>query len=80
MTYVYLLRSCSDSSQIYVGITFDLSNRLKAHNQGQSKHTAKYRPWNVETYVAFSSEERAVSFEKYLKSGSGRAFSKKRLL
>jgi len=41
--------------------------------------TSKYRPWQLKTYVAFSNEERAVAFEKYLKSGSGRAFAKKRL-
>jgi hypothetical protein len=33
----------------------------------------------LKTYIAFSDEKRAVAFEKYLKSGSGRAFSKKRL-
>jgi hypothetical protein len=27
--------------------------------------------------VAFASEERAIQFERYLKSGSGQAFSKR---
>jgi len=31
------------------------------------------------TYVAFSDESKAIDFEKYLKSGSGRAFAEKRL-
>ena len=33
----------------------------------------------MKTYVAFSDETQAFAFEKYLKSGSGRAFAKKRL-
>jgi putative endonuclease len=32
-----------------------------------------------ETYIAFMDEKKAFEFEKYLKSGSGRAFAKKRL-
>jgi putative endonuclease len=42
-------------------------------------HTRKYKPWRIETYIAFSDEKRAFAFEKYLKSGSGRAFANKRL-
>jgi len=79
MFYVYILKSIEHSDQFYIGITSDLKRRLKTHNSGGSKHTAKYRPWKVETYIAFSSEQKARDFEKYLKSGSGRAFAKKRL-
>jgi hypothetical protein len=42
-------------------------------------HTAKHRPWRLKTYVGFSDEPKALAFEKYLKSASGRAFAKKRL-
>jgi hypothetical protein len=35
--------------------------------------------WRLKTYVAFSDRQKAVEFEKYLKSPSGRAFAKKRL-
>jgi hypothetical protein len=31
------------------------------------------------TYLAFSDDAKAVEFERYLKSASGRAFAKKRL-
>jgi len=31
------------------------------------------------TVVSFSEKDRAKDFERYLKSGSGRAFAKKRL-
>ena len=47
------------------------------HNSGQVSHTAKYGPWRVKTYVGFGDEEQAIAFEKYLKSGSGRAFAKR---
>ncbi len=79
MKYVYLLQSVNYPDQTYYGLTDDLKNRLKVHNAGGSPHTAKYKPWQLETYVAFSDEKRAVDFERYLKSGSGRAFARKRL-
>jgi putative endonuclease len=79
MTYVYVLRSISDPEHYYVGITGDLRARLKKHNAGEVPHTAKNRPWTIKTYIAFTDEQQAVAFEKYLKSPSGRAFAKKRL-
>ncbi|RKY07882.1 MAG: GIY-YIG nuclease family protein, partial [Planctomycetota bacterium] len=42
-------------------------------------HTSKFVPWRVKTAIAFTNNERALAFEKYLKSASGRAFAKKRL-
>jgi hypothetical protein len=47
--------------------------------RARSHTPARYKPWRIKTYVAFSDEKRAVAFEKYLKSGSGRAFANKRL-
>ena len=80
MYYVYLLRSIPAPDQTYIGYTTDLNTRLKAHNHGKSKHTAKYKPWELVTYTAFSEQSKALSFEKYLKSHSGKAFARKRLL
>lgn len=79
MFYVYLIRSVIAPDQIYVGITGDLTNRLNVHNAGGSLHTAKYKPWELVTYIGFTNEAQAREFEKYLKSGSGNAFAKKRL-
>jgi putative endonuclease len=78
MKYVYILESL-DSKHFYVGITSDLRARLAKHNAGEVPHTSKFGPWRVRTYVAFRHEALAIAFEKYLKSGSGRAFAKKRL-
>ncbi len=76
--YVYILVSEGDESRHYTGLTRDLESRLNAHNYGQVAHTAKYRPWRLETVVAFRSRVKAAAFEKYLKTHSGRAFAKKR--
>jgi len=78
MKYVYILESL-DSRHFYVGITDDLRARLRKHNAGEVPHTSKFGPWKIRTYVSFSDEKQAISFEKYLKSGSGRAFAKKHL-
>ena len=76
MKYVYILES-EIGEHFYVGITVDLRERLKMHNAGNVTHTSKFRPWQLKTYIAFSDERSAFAFEKYLKSGSGRAFAKK---
>lgn len=78
MKYVYILSSV-EGDHFYVGVTEDLRARLAMHNSGGVPHTSKYMPWRLKTYVAFSDEDQAFKFEKYLKSPSGRAFAKKRL-
>jgi predicted GIY-YIG superfamily endonuclease len=77
--YVYILQSEQDPAHFYTGITDDVDARLEKHNSGEVTHTAKHGPWRIKAYVAFNNEERAFAFEKYLESGSGRAFAKKRL-
>jgi predicted GIY-YIG superfamily endonuclease len=77
--YVYILQSIETPEHYYVGVTDDLRSRLQKHNAGDVSHTSKFRPWRIKTYIAFTDGERALAFEKYLKSGSGRAFAKSRL-
>ena len=79
MRYVHLLQSEAFAGRRYVGITSDLRTRLADPNAGRSPHTSKYAPWRLVTYVAFSDEQKAETFERHLKSGSGRAFAGKRL-
>jgi predicted GIY-YIG superfamily endonuclease len=79
MKYVYILESTGHPEESYAGLTEDLRARLAAHNAGQSPHIAKFKPWRLVTCAAFSNDAKAVSFERYLKSASGRAFAKKRL-
>lgn len=77
MKFVYLLQDEATGQHFYTGVTADVSARLDKHNSGAVPHTAKFRPWRLRTYIAFSDENLAFAFEKYLKSGSGRAFAKK---
>jgi len=77
MHYVYSLK-CKDG--FYVGCTEDLGERLKRHKNGSVPATISRRPIELEFYVAIQNRYKAFEFEKYLKSGSGRAFIKKHLL
>lgn len=79
MHYVYLIEGVDDPAKRYVGLTVDLKARLDEHNAGKSIHTSKYRPWRLVTYIAFADRSQAEAFERYLKSGSGHAFARKRL-
>src|SRR5438094_9937198 len=77
--YVYLIESLSAQEERYVGMTRDLKQRLRAHSQGKSSHTAKFKPWTLISYIAFTNRTKAEAFESYLKSGSGHAFARQRL-
>jgi predicted GIY-YIG superfamily endonuclease len=79
MKYVYLLQSIEHTDETYVGLTDDLRSRFSAHNAGRSRHTAKFKPWRLVAYFAFADEHKAIEFERYLKTASGRAFANKRL-
>ena len=80
MYYAYILRSKSWPDQTYVGSTGNLRERLAAHNAGRSAHTSKFKPWELVIYAAFQEQRTAEKFERYLKSGSGRAFARRHLL
>ena len=80
MFYVYILKSQIYPNKIYIGQTKDVVQRLCVHNTGGSPHTSKYKPWSLVTSIFFKEQKKAILFEKYLKSGSGRALVKKRFL
>jgi len=71
--FVYVIRSES-TGRTYIGLTSDFERRLAAHNAGGNVSTARFRPWSPVTLTEFQTEEGAARFERYLKSGSGRAF------
>ena len=79
MHYVYLIESIASPGERYVGLTSDLNRRISEHNSGQSKHTAKFKPWSLVTYPAFSNPNKALAFEIYMKAGSGHAFARRHL-
>ena len=76
-TVVYILRSDCDPEKHYTGLTSNVARRLAWHNAGQNVHTAANRPWSVIVTIEFHTEQAARRFERYLKSGSGRAFAKR---
>jgi len=77
MYYVYTLR-CSDGN-LYNGCTDDLKERFARHQKGYVPATVDRRPLALVTYTSLPDKYRAFELEKYLKSGSGRAFIKKHL-
>jgi putative endonuclease len=75
--FVYIIVSVNHPGRRYVGVTADVQRRLSAHNAGQSRSTAPWRPWLIDVCVEFRTEQLAFRFEKYLKSGAGHAFARR---
>jgi putative endonuclease len=78
MHYVYILKCANGAS--YTGCTQDLRERLRRHASGQVPATKQLLPVELIFYCAFKDKYKAFEFEKYLKSGSGRAFMQRRFL
>jgi predicted GIY-YIG superfamily endonuclease len=77
--FVYILKSQKDSS-LYIGCTSDLTKRIDEHNSGLSPYPSSKMPWVLLWHSTFQDENKAFSFEKYLKTVSGKAFLNKRLI
>ena len=78
MYFVYILTSLNEKNRSYVGLTQNIARRVNEHNTKQFNYTKKFAPWKLCAYIAFENKILAKNFEKYLKSGSGFAFLKKR--
>jgi predicted GIY-YIG superfamily endonuclease len=72
---VYVLKTANTPTRYYTGRTSDLEARLRKHNGDGCPSTAGRGPWAVDVSIHFTDEQRAVRFERYLKSGSGSAFA-----
>ena len=70
--------NCADQKP-YTGCTDNLKERMERHAKGYVPATKDRRPVELTNYFAFKDKYKAFEFEKYLKSGSGRAFIKKHL-
>jgi predicted GIY-YIG superfamily endonuclease len=73
---VYILRTGDDHT--YVGCTSNLDERLRRHQTGMVHYTSDKLPVECIAAFGFQDKYKAFAFEKYLKSGSGRAFMNKR--
>jgi predicted GIY-YIG superfamily endonuclease len=78
--FVYVIRSVPQPVRYYSGVTNNVARRLAEHNCGGSAYTAALRPWKLVTSLEFTNPASAIAFEKYLKSGSGRAFAKRHFI
>ena len=77
--FVYIIRSVNHPHQRYIGISANVVARVSAHNAGQNRSTARWKPWSIDVTIEFRTERMAVRFEKYLKSGAGHAFANQHL-
>jgi putative endonuclease len=78
MWIVYILK-CNDGTY-YTDCTSNMTNRLNRHNKDQVKYTSSRLPVDLIATINFYNKYKAYEFEKYLKSGSGKAFMNKRLI
>jgi predicted GIY-YIG superfamily endonuclease len=75
--FVYVLQSLVDPDRHYTGLTGDVECRLMWHNAAPTGVTVNHRPWVVAVTIEFANAGTAARFERYLKSGSGRAFARR---
>jgi len=74
---VYYIYSLKCKNGYYVGCTDNLKSRLERHKKGNIPATKNILPVELDFYFAIRDKYIAFKFEKYLKSGSGRAFIKR---
>ena len=75
MHYVYFLEL--SNGNIYVGFSSNLKQRFQAHNDAKVHATAGFLPAKLKSYVAVETKEKAMTLEKYCKTGSGKAVAMK---
>ena len=78
MNYTYVLLSEADG-RLYIGATADLRERLKLHTAGRIRSTVYRRPLKLIYYEAGLSADDAFRRERFLKTGKGGRYIKKRL-
>ena len=79
MYYTYIIFS-PNHSEIYIGQTSKLKERISEHNEGKSSSTKRYIPWELVHYEQFKTRAEAMGREKELKSHKGRDFIRMQLL
>lgn len=80
MYYVYVLKCKAEkSSDLYIGSTADLKERLKDHKTKSVSTTKKFVDVELVYYEACNDKSDALIREKQLKTGFGRGYIKRRL-
>ncbi len=75
--YVYILEL--SNGKHYIGCTVNLKERINRHRKGYVNYTKAYLPIKLVWCCSFPNRYKAYEFERYLKSGSGRAFAVRHL-
>ena len=76
MYKVYAIKS-KQRNYIYVGLTSNLAERIRRHNDGRERTTRAYRPFELIYSEDQPTREEARKREKYFKTGVGKEFLKK---
>ena len=76
--YLYILRSLT-SGRLYVGTSDDVSRRVREHNEGLSRGTKPWRPWELAYQERHDDLSSARSREWQLKCTPAGGNEKKRL-
>jgi putative endonuclease len=71
--FVYVLWSPPSGQRFYIGISEDVPNRLRQHNDGRSRWSSRYSPWNVAFVRECSTYTEARKLENDLKRQKGGA-------
>ncbi len=70
MFFLYIIQS-GRTKRFYIGVTTNLANRIKQHNNGHTKSTRAYRPWILIYTETFLDKGSAYKREYYLKHPKG---------
>ena len=65
--YVYMLKLISKKSITYVGYTKDIKKRISLHNSGKGAKFTRGRKWKLIYKEKFSSKNKAILREYYIK-------------
>jgi len=71
LKYVYIIKSESNPSKKYIGLTSNTERRLKEHNAGKSYHTAKSRPWSLVLSICFETIPRHLVSKNISRQAQG---------
>lgn len=77
MFYVYVLNNLQ--GLLYKGVTENLEERVKEHNNNTTRWTGKREPWKLVYFEEYGDKTEAYRRERFFKSGKGREYLKTKL-
>ncbi len=66
MYFVYIIKSKKNDS-LYIGVTNEVTRRLREHNEGKTFSTKRYLPWYLVYVEGYYNKGDAEDREKKLK-------------